>query len=78
MDTAFAKIVSDMDGRDHILIEGRVVSLLCSSTNANNEMVDTIVRGLRRASNEPSGLVGLARNAHPTDAANLGVQTIAG
>jgi hypothetical protein len=53
METAFAKIVSDMDGRDHIMIEGRIVSLRCDEVGRNNEMVGVIVSALRRGANEP-------------------------
>lgn len=48
MDTCFAQIVQDMNGRNHILIEGRMVSLY-GPTGEVNEMVEAIVRGLRRA-----------------------------
>lgn len=47
MDTNFAKIVTDLDGRDHILIEGRIVTLDVDDTFENNRFVDAIVRGLR-------------------------------
>lgn len=46
MDTSFAKIVTDLEGRDHILIEGRIISLQ-GATSEVNVMVDCIVRGLR-------------------------------
>jgi hypothetical protein len=46
MDTAFAKIVTDPYGVDHILIEGRIVTLN-APRDENNALVDVIVRGLR-------------------------------
>lgn len=75
MDTAFAKIVTDMNGWDSILIEGRVVTLAACSQEANNQMVETIVRGLRCARDESSNLVGTAGAVHAADASTLGVQT---
>jgi hypothetical protein len=48
MDTRFAKIVSDLDGRNHILIEGQIVSLQ-GPADAVNGMVEAIVTGLRNA-----------------------------
>jgi len=46
MDTAFAKIVTDLVGKDHILIEGRIIELVGASDQVN-PMVEAIVRGLR-------------------------------
>lgn len=46
MDTAFAKIVTDLNGRNHILIEGEMVSLY-GPTERVNLIVEAIVRGLR-------------------------------
>jgi len=46
MDTAFAKIVTDLVGKDHILIEGRIIELVGASDQVN-PMVEVIVRGLR-------------------------------
>lgn len=58
METRFAKIVEDMNGRNHILIEGRMVSLY-GPTNEVNEMVQAIVRGLRCGGNaENLGMCG--------------------
>lgn len=54
MDTTFAKIVSDPDGRDHLLIEGQVISLRVSDPTTNNALVDAIARGLRAANREES------------------------
>lgn len=54
MDTNFAKIVTDLNGQDHILIEGRIVSLLGPQDQVN-AMVDTIVRGLRGGGERTSG-----------------------
>lgn len=56
MDTQFAKIVTDAHGRDHILIEGHLVSL-DAPLQRNNELVDTIVRGLRSRGEESGGVV---------------------
>jgi hypothetical protein len=55
MDTAFAKIVTDLDGRYHMLIGGQIVSLKTASDDANNEMVEGLVTALRR---DHSGLTG--------------------
>lgn len=74
METAFAKIVTDMNGWNSILIEGRVVSLVGGSLEANNEMVKAIVLGLRRAGTERSGIVGIAGTAQSKEAACLGQQ----
>lgn len=52
MDTAFAKIVTDMDGRDHILIEGRIISLKIGDKEANNEVVAAFTRSMRRGGTE--------------------------
>jgi len=51
MDVRFAKIVTDLNGRDHMLIEGHIISLV-GPDDENNAMVDLIVRALRRAGNE--------------------------
>ena len=45
-DTRFAKVVTDLYGRDHILIEGVIVSLT-GADEQSNEMVRVIVDGLR-------------------------------
>lgn len=58
IDTRFAKIVTDLDGRHHILIEGRVISLQ-GPLESNNEMVEVIVTGLRT----PAPLTGMAHAA---------------
>lgn len=47
LDTAFAKVVEDANGRHHILIEGQIISLE-GPTDKVNQMVDAITRGLRR------------------------------
>lgn len=44
----FAKIVRDLDGRDHILIEGRVISLQGEQAEVN-AAVDVIVTALRNS-----------------------------
>jgi hypothetical protein len=46
-DTCFAKIVSDTEGWDHMLIEGTIITLRVGDRDKNNEIVDAIVRGLR-------------------------------
>ena len=51
MDTAFAKMVTDLNGRMHILIEGRIISLE-GETTAVNEAVEDIVNALRRGGRE--------------------------
>jgi hypothetical protein len=49
METNFAKIFSDPDGRDFIVIEGTIVPLAVDNLEANNRLVDVIVRGLRQS-----------------------------
>ncbi|WP_397586789.1 hypothetical protein [Sphingobium fuliginis] len=56
MDTRFAKIVTDLNGRDHMLIEGHVISLV-GPDDENNAMVDLIVRALRRAGRDDGEVI---------------------
>ena len=58
IDTRFAKIVTALDSRYHILIEGRLISLQ-GPLEANNEMVEVIVNGLRN----PAPLSVMAQSA---------------
>lgn len=51
IDTRFAKIVTDLNGRDHMLIEGHIISLV-GPDDENNAMVDLIVRALRTGGKE--------------------------
>lgn len=55
MDTRFAKIVTDMTGKDHILIDGRVIEII-GDADAVNPVVDAIVSALRSSSNEKMSL----------------------
>ena len=59
METAFAKIITDLNGRSHIMLEGEIVSLY-GPTERVNEIVRAIVCGLRSAGNESSGIRGYA------------------
>ena len=59
MDTSFAKIVTDLNGRDHMLIEGHIVSLV-GPDDRNNEIVNLIVRALRRSSGEAGSTISSA------------------
>jgi len=65
MDTRCAKVVTDLNNRDHILIEGRLISLY-GPTDEVNFVVDKIVRDLRRSGNEPlTGVAYADRQADP-------------
>lgn len=48
MDTAFAKVMSDPDGRDYIVIEGLIIPLAIENVQENNRIVDRITRDLRQ------------------------------
>lgn len=61
MDTAFAKMVTDLNGRMHILIEGRIISLEGETTSVN-EVVEDIVNALRRGGELVSGVHTLGGN----------------
>jgi len=55
MDTSFAKIVPDLVGKDHILIEGRIIELVGASDQVN-PMVEAIVNGLRSGGRAYTGI----------------------
>lgn len=55
MDTAFSKVVTDLTGKDHIMIEGRIIEIVGNAKEVN-PVVDAIVRGLRSATHTLTGV----------------------
>lgn len=72
LDTSFAKVVSDPEGRDYIYIEGIIIPLAVEDQNQNNVLVGRIVRGLRSAAREGLSGVTRARVSSPAISAMLG------
>lgn len=68
IDTAYASIVTDLDGRDYILIEGTLISIRGPKNEANN-YTNVIGRALRRQ----RGLTGVVSSASTSASTAQGV-----
>lgn len=74
MDTAFAKIVVDGAGRNHILIDGEIISISAITPDQrNNQIVEEIVRALRSRGENADSITSqlIAAQARPGHAGKI-------